>query len=79
METYTEDEESNPSLSGDEQFALWKEQHAELQRQIEALELRPYITEADDFEEQRLKKLKLQIKDRMNAMLSVGQRRAASA
>jgi uncharacterized protein YdcH (DUF465 family) len=79
MEYYTEDEESNSSLSGDEQFALWKERHAELQRKIEAIEMRPYITESDDLEGQRLKKLKLQVKDRMSEMLSVRQSRAASA
>lgn len=78
MESYTEDEESNPQLSGDEQFERWNQQHLELERQIEAIERKPYVTEADDLEEQRLKKLKLQIKDRMNEMLSV-QRRSVTA
>lgn len=78
MENYTQDEESISELSGDEQFERWNQQHSELERQIEAIERRPYVTEADDLEEQRLKKLKLHIKDRMNQMLSV-QRKAASA
>ncbi len=78
MENYVHDEDANPLLSGDEQFARWSQQHSALQEQIDALERRPYVNQADDLEEQRLKKLKLQIKDRMNAMLSV-QRRAASA
>ena len=79
MENYTQDEESNPhQLSDDEQFARWNQQHLQLERQIEAIERRPYVTQADDLEEQRLKKLKLHVKDRMNRMLSL-QRRAASA
>ena len=78
MENYTQDEESPNQLSDDEQFERWNLQHSQLERQIEAIERRPYVTQADDLEEQRLKKLKLHIKDRMNQMLSF-QRKAASA
>ncbi len=89
MENYAQDEESSThlllddessdhQLSDDEQFERWSQQHSELQRQIEAIERRPYVTEADDLEEQRLKKLKLHIKDRMNGMLSF-QKKAAGA
>ena len=78
MENYTQDEESPNQLSDDEQFERWNLQHSQLEQQIEAIERRPYVTQADDLEEQRLKKLKLHIKDRMNQMLSF-QRKAASA
>ena len=79
MENYTQDYDSDPNqLSDDEQFECWHLQHSKLERQIEAIERRPYVTQADDLEEQRLKKIKLQIKDRMNRMLSL-QRNAASA
>lgn len=79
MENYGQNEDSSGQmLSGDEQFEQWNRQHLDLQQQIEAIERRPYVTEADGFEEQRLKKQKLHLKDQMNQMLFT-QRRAAEA
>ena len=71
MENHTQDEELKAHLlSSDEQFRSLTEQHARLKKQIEAIEAKPHVTEADEIEEQRLKKLKLLIKDQMNEILS---------
>ena len=71
MESNSEREDSQGQmLSGDEQFEQWSKEHLGLQRQIEEIEKRPYVTQADELEEQRLKKLKLQLKDQMSEMVS---------
>ena len=57
-------------LDTSEQFRSLNEQHAQLKHQIEELEAKPHVTEADELEEQRLKKLKLSLKDQMMEMLS---------
>jgi uncharacterized protein YdcH (DUF465 family) len=78
MENHTQDEELKAHLrASDEQFRSLCEQHARLKQQIEAIEAKPHVTEADEIEEQRLKKLKLHTKDQMNEILS-NHRQAAS-
>ncbi len=79
MENYGPGEDSNGHmLSGNEQFEQWRRQHLDLQHQIEVIEQRPYVTEADQLEEQKLKKLKLHLKDQMNQMVSNGRRAAVA-
>ena len=74
MEKSPQGEESqDQSLSANEHFAQWSKEHGSLQQQIEQIEQRPFVTQADELEEQRLKKLKLHLKDQMNGMVS-GQR-----
>jgi uncharacterized protein YdcH (DUF465 family) len=71
MENHTQDEELKAHLlATDEHFRELAEQHAQLKRQVEAIEAKPHVTEADEIEEQRLKKLKLHVKDQMNEILS---------
>lgn len=71
MENHTQDEELKAHLlATDEQFKQLAEQHAQLKREIEAIEAKPHVTEADEVEEHRLKKLKLHVKDQMNEMMS---------
>lgn len=66
MENHTQDEELKAHLlASNEQFRLLYEQHAQLKHQVEEIEARPHVTEADELEEQRLKKLKLSLKDQM--------------
>ena len=66
MENHTQDEELKAHLlATNEQFRLLNEQHAHLKHKIEEIEARPHVTEADEVEEQRLKKLKLNLKDQM--------------
>jgi uncharacterized protein YdcH (DUF465 family) len=69
MENHTQEDLRAHLLATDEQFRTLAEQHAQLKRQIEAIESKPHVTGEDELEEQRLKKLKLHIKDRMNAIL----------
>ena len=66
MENRTQDEELKAHLlSTDEHFRQLAEQHARLKHQIEKIESRCHVTPDDELEEQRLKKLKLQLKDQM--------------
>ena len=71
MEQHTQDEELKAHLRAtNEQFRLLAEQHAQLKHQIEEIESHPHVTEADEIEEHRLKKLKLHVKDQMNEILA---------
>lgn len=71
MEKNTQDEEIKAHLlSSDEHFRSLCEQHAQLKQQIQVIEAKPHVTEADEIEEQRLKKLKLHVKDEMNEIIS---------
>jgi uncharacterized protein len=66
MENHTQDEELKAHLlNTNQEFRTLAEQHAQLKRQIEAIESKPHVTEEDELEEQRLKKLKLHVKDEM--------------
>jgi uncharacterized protein YdcH (DUF465 family) len=71
MENHTQDEELKAHLlATNEQFRLLNEQHAQLKHKIEEIEAKPHVTEADEAEEQRLKKLKLNLKDQMLEMIA---------
>jgi uncharacterized protein YdcH (DUF465 family) len=71
MENHTQDEELKAHLlATDENFRSLAQQHAQLKSLIEAIESKSHVTEIDELEEQRLKKLKLHIKDQMNEVLA---------
>lgn len=71
MENQPQDESLKAHLlASDEQFRRLAEQHATFKRQLDEIESKPHVTEADELEEQRIKKLKLQIKDQMNEILA---------
>jgi uncharacterized protein YdcH (DUF465 family) len=71
MENHTQDEDFKAHLlATNEQFRKLSEQHAHLKHQIEEIESKPHVTGEDELEEQRLKKLKLHIKDEMNEILA---------
>jgi uncharacterized protein YdcH (DUF465 family) len=71
MENHTQDAELKAHLlATDSHFRTLAEQHAQLKRQIEAIEAKPHVTEADELEEQRIKKLKLRLKDQMNEIVA---------
>ena len=79
MENISQEEASSVELlGGDEQFEHWKKQHLAIQTQIDEIERRPHLTEADEIEAQRLKKQKLLLKDQMSSVLSC-QGKAAEA
>jgi hypothetical protein len=70
MQNLSQDEELKAHLlSTNEVFRELHQQHADLKRQVEALEAKSHLTEADELEEQRLKKMKLHVKDQINEML----------
>lgn len=70
MENHTQEHLRAHLLETDEQFRTLAEQHAQLKKQIEAIESKPYVTSTDELEEQRLKKQKLRLKDQMNQILA---------
>jgi uncharacterized protein YdcH (DUF465 family) len=71
MENHTQEEELKAHLlATDENFRSLAQQHAQLKSLIEAIESKSHVTEIDELEEQRLKKLKLHIKDQMNEILA---------
>jgi uncharacterized protein YdcH (DUF465 family) len=79
MENRTQEEELKAHLlSTDQHFRSLCEQHAQLKHQIKEIESKPHVTEADELEEQRLKKLKLHLKDQMNAILAQSRQVAVS-
>jgi uncharacterized protein len=57
-------------MATNEEFRQLATQHSEYAKKLEDLESRPHLTYEDELEETRLKKLKLRLKDQMEAMLS---------
>ena len=70
MENHTQDDLRAHLLETDERFRHLQEQHAQYSMLDDDIESRGLVTEADEIEEQRLKKLKLHTKDEMNEMLA---------
>ncbi len=71
MDNHTQDESLKEHLlATNEAFRSLAAQHAEYSRQIDAIESKSHLTDADEIEEQRLKKLKLNVKDQLNEMLA---------
>ena len=66
----TQDELKAHLMQTDEEFRHLAEQHAQYHKQLEALEAKPRLTPEEEMEEHRLKKLKLRLKDQMNAIIS---------
>jgi uncharacterized protein YdcH (DUF465 family) len=54
----------------DEEFGRLAGQHSEFARKLDVLEALPHMTYEEQLEETRLKKLKLRLKDQMEAILS---------
>jgi len=57
-------------MATSEEFRQLVAQHAELKRQVEAIEAKPHVTPEDEIEEHRIKKLKLRLKDQINAFMA---------
>lgn len=66
----TQDDLKAHLMKTDDEFRRLAEQHSQYHRQLEALEAKPYLTPQEEIEEHRLKKLKLQLKDQMNQIMS---------
>jgi len=70
MERNAQDELRAHLMSTNEEFHRLAQQHSEFARKLEALEQLPHLTEAEQLEETRLKKMKLRLKDQMEAIVN---------
>ena len=57
-------------IATNEQYRQLSGQHSEFARKLEALESLPHLTEEEQLEETRLKKMKLRLKDQMEAIVA---------
>jgi len=57
-------------MATNDEFRQLAAQHAELDRQLDAIEAKPRVTPEDEVEEHRIKKQKLRLKDLMNQIMS---------
>ena len=56
-------------MATSEEFRALAEQHCNYHKLLEALEAKPHLTDEEQAEEHRLKKMKLRLKDQMNEIL----------
>ena len=57
-------------MDTNEEFRRLASQHSEFARKLDALEAIPHLSNDEQLEESRLKKLKLRLKDQMEAIVS---------
>ena len=57
-------------MATNEEFQHLASQHSDYAKQLDRLESLPHLTEQEQLEETRLKKLKLRLKDQMEAIMS---------
>jgi uncharacterized protein YdcH (DUF465 family) len=70
MERNAQEESKAHLMATSEEFRQLASQHSDFARKLDDLESLPHLTEEQQLEETRLKKLKLRLKDRMEAMVS---------
>jgi uncharacterized protein YdcH (DUF465 family) len=56
-------------MATSEEFRALAEQHCQYHKLLEALEAKPHLTDEEQAEEHRIKKIKLRLKDQMNEIL----------
>lgn len=66
----TQEELKSHLMKTDEGFRRLAEEHHRYHEQLEALEAKAHLTSEEEVEEHRLKKIKLQLKDQMNQIIS---------
>ena len=69
MERNAQDELKAHLMDSNEEFRQLAAKHTDYARQLDALEALPHLTEQEQLEEVRLKKLKLRLKDQMEAIV----------
>ena len=57
-------------MATNEEYRGLASQHSEFARKLDELEALPHLTDQEQLEETRLKKLKLRLKDQMEAIVS---------
>jgi uncharacterized protein YdcH (DUF465 family) len=70
MERNAQEESKAHLMATSEEFRQLAGQHSDFARKLDDLESLPHLTEEQQLEEIRLKKLKLRLKDQMEAMVS---------
>ena len=70
MERNAQEESKAHLMATSEEYRQLASQHSDFARKLDDLESLPHLTEEQQLEETRLKKLKLRLKDQMEAMLS---------
>ena len=70
MERNAQEELKAHLMETNEEFRLLANQHLEFAHKLDELEALPHLTDQEQLEETRLKKLKLRLKDQMEAILS---------
>src|SRR5579883_2891480 len=70
MEKNAQEELKAHLMATNEEFQRLSSQHSEYAHKLDALESLPHLTLEEQMEETRLKKIKLRLKDQMEAMLS---------
>jgi uncharacterized protein len=66
----TQEELKAHLMQTDETFRRLADEHHRCHDQLEALESKAHLTPEEEVEEHRLKKVKLQLKDQMNELIS---------
>jgi uncharacterized protein YdcH (DUF465 family) len=70
MEKFAQDDIKAYLMQSNEEFRALVEKHSEYAKLIDEIESKAHLTEQDEIEEHRLKKLKLHIKDQIQEMIS---------
>jgi uncharacterized protein YdcH (DUF465 family) len=70
MERIAQEELKAHLMATNEEFRRLANQHSEYAHKLDELEALPHLTDEEQIEEHRLKKIKLHIKDQMEAILS---------
>jgi uncharacterized protein YdcH (DUF465 family) len=70
MERNAQEELKAYLMDSNEEFRRLAVEHSSFAQQLDALEALPHLTQEQELEETRLKKLKLRLKDQMEAIMS---------
>jgi uncharacterized protein YdcH (DUF465 family) len=70
MERNAQEELKAHLMETNQEFRRLASEHSELAKKLDAIEALPHLTQNDELEETRLKKMKLRLKDQMEAILS---------
>ncbi|HPT28016.1 MAG TPA: DUF465 domain-containing protein [Bryobacteraceae bacterium] len=70
MEKVRQEELRTRLIQTNEEFRVMAQQHADYERLIKEIEAKVHVTPEDEFEEHRLKKLKLRLKDQMAEIMN---------
>ena len=72
MERNAQEESKAHLMATSEEYRQLASQHADFAKKLDELESLPHLTYDQELEETRLKKLKLRLKDQMEAIMSHG-------